>query len=404
MRNQTAPLGNFVEVNPESITKAYPYDEILYIDISSVGSGHFVETPKLLALNDAPSRAKRVVRDGDTILATVRPNLRSFMFIKEPEDNTIASTGFAVIRAKENADPRFIYYVISERRFTGYLTNNTKGTSYPAVDTDTVLRGEIPDFDLTRQQLIASILSTYDDLIENNRRRIQLLEQSARLLYKEWFVHLRFPGHEHTTITDGVPEGWERKTIKQVCLTFDDGDWIESKDQGGEDFRLLQISNIGENSFVETGNFRYITNETFQRLRCNEVVPGDILISRMPKIIGRAWYVYKQPWKMVTAVDVVIAQPNPNQVDPFYFLYHLNSPLHLARCERRATGTTRLRVTRKNIAALPILKPPILLQTMFGNIASSINDQRTMLGRQVNQLARVRDLLLPHLINGEVTV
>ena len=64
---------------------------------------------------------------------------------------------------------------------------------------------------------IAFILSAYDDLIENNRRRIQLLEQAARLLYKEWFVHLRFPGHEHTKIIDGVPEGWEKKEVGRCC-------------------------------------------------------------------------------------------------------------------------------------------------------------------------------------------
>ena len=68
--------------------------------------------------------------------------------------------------------------------------------------------------DIVSKKRIASILSAYDDLIENNRRRIQLLEQAARLLYKEWFVHLRFPGHEHTRIIDGVPEGWEKKTLE----------------------------------------------------------------------------------------------------------------------------------------------------------------------------------------------
>ena len=67
------------------------------------------------------------------------------------------------------------------------------------------------------QQRIADILSAYDDLIENNRRRMALLEEAARQLYREWFVRLRFPGHEHTRITNGVPEGWERKTLGDVC-------------------------------------------------------------------------------------------------------------------------------------------------------------------------------------------
>jgi type I restriction enzyme S subunit len=110
-------------------------------------------------------------------------------------------------------------------------------------------------------------------------------------LFAEWFVQLRYPGHEHVDAVDGVPVGWRRATLEGACEKFIDGDWLESKDQGGEDFRILQISNIGENSFVETGNHRFITDDTFRRLHCTEVVPGDILISRMPEPIGRAWFV-----------------------------------------------------------------------------------------------------------------
>ena len=93
---------------------------------------------------------------------------------------------------------------------------------------------------MTTQANIADILTAYDDLIENNRRRIELLEQSVRMLYKEWFVSLRFPGHEHVKVKDGMPLGWDVSTVADVCNSFEDGDWIESKDQGGEDYRLLQ--------------------------------------------------------------------------------------------------------------------------------------------------------------------
>lgn len=190
--------------------------------------------------------------------------------------------------------------------------------------------------------------------------------------------------------------------IADVCTSFDDGDWIETKDQGGEDFRLLQISNIGNNEFVETGNYRWITSETFRALRCNEVLPGDILISRMPKPIGRAWLVYKQPWPMITAVDVTIARPDQTAVDPLYLLYHLNSQTHIARCELRATGTTRPRISRRAMGALPIPLPPMTLQLTFGRIASLYNEERNTLTGQNKALARARDLLLPRLMSGEV--
>src|SRR6185295_19489754 len=99
------------------------------------------------------------------------------------------------------------------------------------------------------------------------------------------------------------PEKWEVKRLGDVCVSLIDRDWIETKDQSGTAYRLLQVSNIGVGEFVETGNYRYITQKTFESLRCQEVVPGDILISRMPKPTGRAWIVTTMPWRMITAVD-----------------------------------------------------------------------------------------------------
>ncbi len=305
----------------------------------------------------------------------------------------------------EQVDSAFLCYYLLAPQQQGALLAGETGATSQHVNMKDIRRlplKELPK--LCAQEAIGRVISAYDDLIENNRRRIQLLEQSARLLYKEWFVHLRFPGHEHVKTKDGVPEGWVKSTIADICASFDDGDWIESEDQGGEDYRLLQISNIGDNDFVETGNFRFITAETFRRLRCNEVVPGDILISRMPKPIGRAWYVQEIPWRMVTAVDVTIARPNSDVVDPLYFLYHINSPNHIALCELRATGATRPRISRKNMGALPILVPPLSLQNSFSETASTINSMRHTLSRQSDSLVRARDVLLPRLMNGEIAV
>ena len=298
----------------------------------------------------------------------------------------------------------------NDAQFVAYFLKNairdysSDKAAVPGVDRNVLHRLNVRLPDRSCQERIADVLSAYDDLIENNRRRIALLEQAARELYQEWFVRLRFPGYESTRIVDGLPEGWERRTIADVCTSFDDGDWIESKDQGGEDFRLLQISNIGNNEFVETGNYRWITSETHRNLRCNEVLPGDILISRMPKPIGRAWLVYEQPWRMITAVDVTIARPDQTAVDPLYYLYHLNSKTHIARCELRATGATRPRISRKTMGALQIFRPPMTLQLTFGQIASATNEQRNILTGQNKVPAQARDLLLPRLMSGEVGV
>ncbi|MGB4331075.1 MAG: restriction endonuclease subunit S, partial [Dethiobacteria bacterium] len=213
-------LGNVITINPESIEEGYPFDVIEYIEISSVGTGTLEKT-RCIQLDAAPSRAKRIVKKDDILLATVRPNLRSFWYAKNPKKNMIASTGFAVLRAREKIDSRFLYYTVTNQPFTDYLTANAKGAAYPAVDTEIIKRAEISLPTLPIQRNIAAILSAYDDLIENNLRRIKILEEMAQALYREWFVHFRFPGHEKVRLIDSpmgkIPEGWEVKELKDVC-------------------------------------------------------------------------------------------------------------------------------------------------------------------------------------------
>ncbi|MDD3249751.1 MAG: restriction endonuclease subunit S, partial [Smithellaceae bacterium] len=113
---------------------------------------------------------------------------------------------------------RYLMYYLRSSVGQGQILNRTVGTSQPKLALYRIADIDFPCPPMPVQKKVAKFLSAYDNLIENNRRRIQLLEQAARLLYKEWFVHLRFPGHEHTKIIDGVPEGWEGKVLGDVCF------------------------------------------------------------------------------------------------------------------------------------------------------------------------------------------
>lgn len=205
-------LGDIVEINALSAGKNFQYEIIQYMDIASVGTGK-IENVLTLSFENAPSRARRIVSGGDTILSTVRPNKRSFAYIKNPAANLLVSTGFAVLTPK-NIDSRFLYYLISRQEFTEYLTKNAKGATYPAVDEKIIARAEVDIPDLSTQKKIASILSAYDDLIENNEKRIKILEEMAQRLYTEWFVKFKFPGYEKVKMIDSgvdfgmIPAGW----------------------------------------------------------------------------------------------------------------------------------------------------------------------------------------------------
>jgi type I restriction enzyme S subunit len=315
------------------------------------------------------------------------------------EDYWPLNTALFVTDFKGN-HPRFVAYLLRSI----LRDHQSDKAAVPGVNRNVLHELEVRYPDDRAQERIADTLSAYDDLIENNRRRMALLEEAARQLYREWFVRLRFPGHEHTRFTNRVPETWKHVALADVCESVQDGDWVESKDQGGEDYRLLQISNIGVNEFVETGNFRYVSEETFRRLNCREVLVGQILISRMPKPIGRAWLVTEMPWPMITSVDVAIVAPNRELADAYFLTQFLNSPENLEHCERRAVGATRPRVARRELASLPLLLPPPPLQQLFCDVAKPLDQLRASLYRQNHKLRAARDLLLPRLMSGEIAV
>jgi len=301
-------------------------------------------------------------------------------------------------------NPKFAYYFIQTMGFEILDV----GAANPSLNRNHIQRIPVRYPPLSTQRKIAAILSAYDDLIENNLRRIKILEEMAQNLYREWFVKFRFPGHQHTRFTDSplgqIPEGWEVRRLDELCSAVFDGDWIETKDQGGEDYRLLQISNIGLGDFVETGKFRYVTQKTFDRLRCTEIRPDDLLIARMPSPIGRGWLARKMPWRIITAVDVAIARPDIHRISPIFLLHFWNQPLTLAAIEKQSSGTTRLRITRRELCALPIPTPSLDLQEQFSAKTRPLLDLANILRDKNTTLRRTRDLLLPRLISGEVDV
>jgi len=186
---RTARLVDVAQINPDSIGRGWPHTQIHYVDISSVGEGQIQVPPQLLALADAPSRAKRLIRSGDTVLSTVRPNRRSMFFADQPGPDWVVSTGFAVLRPQvQMIAPRFLYACVFSQSFTEYLVSQEKGAAYPAVSPEDIGNAVIPLPPLKEQQAIACILGALDDKIELNRTMNRTLEATARAIFKSWFV------------------------------------------------------------------------------------------------------------------------------------------------------------------------------------------------------------------------
>ena len=153
---------------------------------------------------------------------------------------------------------------------------------------------------------------------------------------------------------------WPTAPIAKLSKVFGDGDWIESKDQSFDGIRLVQTGNVGEGNFKDRRDkARFISEATFDRLNCNEVLPGDVLISRLPDPVGRSCIIPETGDKMITAVDCTIVRPDLAKLEPTFLVYYTQTRAYLRDVEDRCTGTTRQRISRKHLGAISFPLPPL---------------------------------------------
>lgn len=153
---------------------------------------------------------------------------------------------------------------------------------------------------------------------------------------------------------------WKAQPLAKIAEVFTDGDWIESKDQADSGVRLIQTGNVGIGQFKDRSEkARFIDEATFSRLKCFEVIPGDLLISRLPDPVGRACIVPDTAQKMITAVDCSIVRVQQASIDPKFFVYYSQTQEYLRAVDDLCSGTTRRRISRKNLGNVPVPLPPL---------------------------------------------
>ena len=172
--------------------------------------------------------------------------------------------------------------------------------------------------------------------------------------------------------------------LKDMVIVFDDGDWIESKDQSSEGVRLLQTGNIGEGYFVNKAERKkFISEETFEKLKCKEVYSGDILISRLPEPVGRACIVPELDSRLITAVDCTICRINEDIVNKEYLCYFFQSQSYYNQVKQKVAGTTRKRISRKNLEQIKVYLPLLDIQ---GKIVQKLNTVSELISYRKKQL------------------
>ena len=196
-----------------------------------------------------------------------------------------------------------------------------------------------------------------------------------------------------------MKKGWQTKTLGEVCEVFADGDWVESKDQSSDGIRLIQTGNVGEGVFKDRAEkARYISEATFKRLRCTEIVEGDCLVSRLPDPVGRSCILPDTGERMITAVDCTILRFNPKQLLPTFFNLYSQSDDYLTTVAKECTGTTRNRISRSNLGLTPIPVPPLAeQQRIVGLLDEAFEGLATAKANAEKNLQNARALFESHL-------
>lgn len=321
---------------------------------------------------------KRKAKKGD-ILYSVVGSFGIPIYIKE-ETSFVFQRHIAILRPdKEKIVPHFLYYVMKSRDFYMQADTVAIGAAQRTISLTSLRNMEICIPDLVTQKRISEILSCYDELIEKTQKQIKLLEEAAQRLYKEWFVDLRFPGHEDTKIIDGVPEGWKKEFLSKIALLHAGGDKPKKFSKILDEKHMIPIYSNGT---VNDGLYGYTDRAT--------ITENSVTISARGSI-GYAC-LHRQPYVPIVRLISVI----PYEVDVIYLF------LYLKNYRFDSNGAAQQQITIPMMEEKDILIPNNTVMVAFSKLIHPMFDEIDILKTKMIKLQEARDRLLPKLMSGEL--
>lgn len=272
---------------------------------------------------------------------------------------------FKVVFDKSDIDKSYLKYAVESKLLE--MKRNVHGSTMQHIVKGDFDNTKIPVPSLDEQQRIVSELDRLASIISDKQQQVRELDNLALALFTQMFDISKY----------------ESKQLEKLTSVFVDGDWIESKDQSDEGIRLVQTGNVGNGFFkAKDERARYISQATFDRLGCTEIYEGDCLVSRLPDPIGRACVLPNIGERTITAVDCTIIRFKKD-ILPLFFVYYSMTEKYQNIIIKYSTGTTRKRISRKNLGSVPVPVPPLDLQKQFAEKVKTIEEQKDVLKQSI---------------------
>lgn len=403
---EVKPLKFASELNPEALPENTDPDYILkYIDIGNVSLGTLVSEPTEMKFCNSPSRARKIVKNGDIIISTVRTYLKAILLIRNPDPNLIVSTGFAVIRSSLFNNPKYLYYAVRSTNFIEAVMAHSEGIGYPAINT--LVLGKLPILipSSIEQQAIVNFLdcetSKIDTLIEKKQRLIELLEEKRSALINNVVtkgldadMKMKDSGVEWIRM---IPENWE---MTKNGLLFNQRD-----ERDFPDLPILQVS-ISKGVTLREFSKNRVEQMAEDPATYKRTKKGDIVFNKM-----RMWQgaIGVTPQDGLVSPDYTVAKPIET-VNPRYFELQFRTDFYKTEVNRYSYGivSDRNRLYWDGFKQIKSIYPPFEEQNIIVNFldreTEKIDTFINKISAQIEKLKEYRTALISAAVTGKIDV
>lgn len=389
---QTGPFGSQLHQSD------YVSDGIPVIMPKDIVGGRVDSASVAKVSDDTSLRLSRHQLKPRSIVLPRRGEITKRAFIRQEQAGWLCGTGCLQIALNGGELlPEYLYHYMDLPEVAGWLEQHAVGTTMLNLSAGIVADLPVRYPDVPVQRRIADILSAYDDLIENNRRRMALLEKAAQMVYQEWFVRLRFPGHQKTQIVDGVPEGWERKSVKDIgeVVTGKTPSTAQSVNYGGS-IPFVKTPDMHGNVFTTETGIR-LSERGADTQKNKFVPPGSVMVS----CIGTIGVVAIASELCQTNQQINTLVPT-DSLDAYYCFLTLRG--QKAAMEALGGGATMPNINKSKFEGLVVVWPQEAVRRAFSDVCERVFSQILNLQLQNALLQKARDILLPRLMSGEIEV
>lgn len=417
-------IGDIAYFNSRNIDKSFKYDTINYLDTSSITENIIEGFQCLSVSNDKiPSRCKRLIKKDTIVYSSVRPRLKHYGILTEPEPNVVVSTGFITIDANETIiDPYYLYYKLTQQEITEYISSiaDTSVSSYPSIVSEDLENIEIEiEEDISKQKEIVKILKLIDKKKYNSLKIIQNIENFEKTLFSYWFLQFEFPdknGNPYNSsggkfiysdeLKMNIPENWNVITLDK-CVYLDKGISYNTSDiSSGKGIPMINLASIGIDKNYKYNELKYYDNKVDSS---KKVIKGDMLVActdltRNADIVGVPIFVPNLDDFYVYSTDLSKIKLISNDFTKEYLYRLLRSSNFHNYIRPFASGTNVLHLDINGIYWYKTFVPPKDLQNKFSKIIDTFQELYNQVLFDVKSLDDIKKSLEPLLINGQIKI